>query len=68
MITLERNDKKWLEKCVIGVWDKKYIVFYCKRLFYSFIVLLTQVKNKNISKDIFFLIKVKLLINVSIVN
>jgi len=50
------------------VWDKKYIVFNCKRLLYSFIVLLTQVKNRNISKDIILFNVGKFLINVSIVN
>jgi len=55
MITCEPNNKKCLEKNAL--WEfaiKKYIVFYGNGLFYTFIVLLTS--NKNISKDIFFLI------------
>ena len=42
-------------KCMLcaNIIGQKYIVFYCKRLFYSFIVSLTQVKTQNYIKGYF---------------
>jgi len=37
----------------MGIVDKKYIVFYCKR-FILLLYRIINVSNKNISKDIFF--------------
>jgi len=53
MITCEPNNKKCLEKNAL--WEfaiKNYTVFYGNRLFYTIVIL----SNKNISKDILFLI------------
>jgi len=42
--------KNYCKKCIMGVSEKKYVVFYCKDSFYTFIILLS---NNNTSKDIF---------------